>query len=169
MKRRTLIRLLVGLGIGIPLLIEGATFVGLIEAQFFGNGDGDPTTPTGTPPAEGIAVDDELLPETAAEDTLSTASLAAGADGRTLTLTVLVENTGDAPYELRLGAVRTRGGTRVGGSATTGTIAPGDSGTVTEQWDLPDGSMPGFVTVTAVVGDERVERTVPLATIPVGE
>ena len=153
MKRRTLIRLLVGLGIGIPLLIEGATFLGLIEAQLLGNG-GPPATPTGTPPDDGVAVDGELLPGTVPEDTLSTASVAADQDGRTLTLTVFVENTGDSPYELRLGAVRTREGTQVEGSATTGTVLPGESGTVTEQWELPDGSMPG---------------SVPLAPIPVRE
>lgn len=168
MKRRTLIRLLVGIGIGLPLLIEGVTFLGLLEAQLLGNG-GPQATPTGTPPEDGVAVDGELLPETAPADTLSTASIAVEGDDRTLTLTAFVENTGNASYELRLGSVRTRGGTQVGGSATTGTIPPGESGTVTEQWDLPGGSMPGYVTVTAVVGDERIQRTVPLAPIDVRE
>ncbi|MFB6295330.1 MAG: hypothetical protein ABEH66_00600 [Halobacteriales archaeon] len=167
MKRRTLIRLLVGIGIGIPLLIEGVTFLGLLEAQLLGGG-GPQATPTGTPPDDGVAVDGELLPETAPADTLSTASIAAEGD-RTLTLTAFVENTGNASYELRLGAVRTRGGTQVGGSATTGPIQPGESGTVTEQWDLPEGAMPGNVSVTAVVGDERIQRTVPLAPIRVRE
>jgi hypothetical protein len=161
MERRTLIRLLVVLGIGIPLLVEGFTFFGLLEAQLLGGG-GDATP---TPAVDGVTQGEEVLQATTPTDTLSTASLAG--NGRpVLTLTVRVTNTGNASYELRLTEVTTREGETVAGSASTGVLPPGESGFATGQWTLPAGARPGSVTVVALVdrdgGTERIERSVTL-------
>lgn len=160
MERRTLIRLLVLFGIGIPLLVEGITFLGLIDAKLLGGGD---TTPT--PSVEGATQGDEILRGTTPTETLTTASLAESGD---LTLTVRVENTGNWTYELRLRNVTTRGGeiVAVEGNATTGAIAPGESGFASGQWALPADARPASVTVVAITvrdGDPvRIERSVAL-------
>jgi hypothetical protein len=161
MERRTLIRLLVVLGIGIPLLVEGFTFFGLLEAQLLGGG-GDATP---TPTVDGVTQGEEVLRATAPTDTLSTASLA-GNGQPVLTLTVQVDNTANASYELRLTGVTTRDGETVGGSASTGVLAPGESGFATGQWTLPAGARPGSVSVVATTVRDgetaRIERSVTL-------
>jgi hypothetical protein len=145
-SRRNLIRLLVGLGIGIPVLIEALTLVGLV-GDLFGGDDGT-ETPTGETEAPGVGVGDELLPSTAPSDTVAASYIAA--DGWTYTLTVGVDNGGDATYELRLRSVTTGGGTTVDGGGESDAIPPGESGTVTGRWDLPEGSSPATVEVVAV-------------------
>jgi len=162
MERRTLIRLLVIIGIGIPLLVEGITFLGLLEAQLLGGG-------TPTPSPEGVGVGEEVLPETAPADTLSTASLSEEGGERLLTLTVKVDNTGNGTYELRLRGVTTDGGETIGGNASTGDVRPGESTFVTEQWVIPADTRPASVTVVAITVEDgqnrRVEKSVALARI----
>lgn len=167
MKRRTLIRLLVGFGIGIPILIELLTFAGMIDMTILGD-RGARTTET--PSQDRIAVGDELLAETPATETLTAATLQAGADQWTLTLTVSVENTGDLAYELQLAGVRTDSDRLVSGGASTGTLSPGESTTVTGEWELPDGERPRSLIVIVLTGRNTPssQRTqVPLGTIPV--
>jgi hypothetical protein len=74
-SRRWLSRLLVGLGIGIPVLIEGTTAFRLITSRLFGSGDGggDEGGATGTAtPTErsAVGVGDELLAATAPIETV---------------------------------------------------------------------------------------------------
>jgi hypothetical protein len=152
MERRTLIRLLVVFGIGIPLLIEGFTFLGLLEAQLLGGDGGSTPTPT----IEGATQGDEILPETTPAETLSTAAFEDGA----LTLTVSVDNTANASYELRLTDATTREGETVGGNESTGVLAPGESGFATARWTLPGDARPGTVTVVTITRrDAETERT----------
>lgn len=164
LDRRTLIRLLVGLGIGVPVIIEGATLFGLLGGLF---GDGEATaTPTRT--ATGVGVDDELLPETAPTETVESAYIAA--DAWTFAMTVGIENTGDRTYQLRLEAVRTEDGDVVEGGGQSGPIPPGESGSVTGTWDLPDGAAPEAVDVVAIARDgtaTKVERAVTLGVVTV--
>lgn len=165
LDRRTLIRLLVGLGIGIPVLIEGATLLGLLGGLF---GDGGEATATPTRTATGVGVGDELLPETAPAETVESAYITA--DAWLFSMTVGVENTGDRTYQLRLEAVRTRGGDVVEGGGESGPIEPGASGSVTGTWDLPDGAAPDTVDVVAIARDgtaTKVERAVTLGVVPV--
>lgn len=177
MKRRTIIRLLIVFSIGIPLLIEGATFAGLIGQHLGGHGTATPTdTPTvTTTPVDRVGVGDELLPETDQPDRVTTASLTDAGDHWLLTLTVSVENTGATPYELRLGTVLTSDDTSIGNEASTGQLPPGDSGTVTAQWALPAGEVPTHLTVDAIIypdGDgtpRTVSKTVRLTRLPVEE
>lgn len=56
-------------------------------------------------------------------------------------------------------------------SASTERLEPGESGTVSAEWPLPQGVSPGQLAVTSVDdGDEtaRTQRTVELENVPVG-
>ncbi|MFB6228566.1 MAG: hypothetical protein ABEH88_08395 [Halobacteriales archaeon] len=162
MERRTLIRLLVVFGIGIPLLIEGVTFLGLFEAQLLGGDGGSTPTPT----VDGVTEGEEILSETAPTETLSTVSLSGNGE-RTLTLTVHVNNTANDPYKLRLGSVTTDGGERIERNVSTGEIGPGEAAFATAQWTLPSGAQPTSVTVVTITTEngerQRTERTIELA------
>lgn len=164
-SRRTLVRLLVGLGIGVPILLEALTFLGLL-GDTFGPDDGGTATPTGTP--AGVGVGDELLPETVPTDEVTAAYISA--DQWTFTMSVAVENGAGGTYELRLRAVTTEDGRTVAGGGESDPIPPGESGSVVGRWDLPDGSDPAAVDVVAISRDgtaTKVERTVPLGTVTV--
>jgi len=154
-SRRWLIRLLVGLGIGIPVLVEGTTVIRLIRSRLFGGEDGNDSagSPTETPtPAENsaVGVGDELLAATPPADTVREAFIRIRESSWEFTMTVAVDNTTEVPYALRLGAVRTTEGDTVSGSASTGRIPSGESAIVTGRWSLPQNSRPDTVTVTAL-------------------
>lgn len=171
-RRRWILRLLVGLGIGLPILIEARTFIGLIRVHLLGQDrDDGGTTGTPTPTAEpSVGVGDELLEGTDPTETVREARLRVVDPGWRFELSVAVENTTDAPYELRLGDVRTEAGETVDGDASTGRIAPGESAVVEETWTLPSESRPVTVQVTALSyvedGVELTDETVPLDRVP---
>ncbi len=147
MKRRNLVRLLIALGIGIPILVEGLTFLGLIESHLFGGrrrgDDGD--TPT---PGRRVGVGDELLPDTPQPETVREMLILAADEPWQFTISVAVENTGDVPYELRLGEVTLSDGSTVKGGGSTGRVPAGESGTAAAQWSIPAGSTPQTVVAT---------------------
>lgn len=146
MKRRNLVRLLIGLGIGIPILVEGLTFLGLIESHIFGGRDGhDRSTPT---PGRRVGVGDELLPDTPQPETVQEMLILAADEPWQFTMSVAVENTGDVPYELRLGEVTLSDGSTVQGGGSTGRVPAGESGTAAAQWSIPAGSTPQSVVAT---------------------
>lgn len=170
MERRTLIRLLVGLGIGVPIAIEAATFFGLFGSRVVGDGDGTetPSSPTETPSPDAVGVGDELLPATAATDTVTGAEIRTEDGERVFVLTVAVENDTDEGYELRLDALTTDAGTTVSGGGRTTQLDPGEETTVFGRWPLPDDERPRAVIVVATVtpaggGRETVTRRVPIA------
>lgn len=168
MKRRTLVRLLVGLGIGIPILIEAITFLGLVEHQL---ADGDGTAGRPTEETRRVGVGDELLPATAPAEILEEAVVDATAEHWHLRLVVAVENTSDTPYEFRLENATTSAETVVTGGGSTGPIPAGETTSLTGTWDLPIGETPEAVDVAGVVDpDGRAETTaerVRLAKVPV--
>jgi hypothetical protein len=168
LSRRTLIRLLVGFGLGIPILVEALTFLGLLEQQFGNGGDGDRGE---TPTEPGVGIGDDLLSETDRSETLVEAGLRRETDERwPFTMTVEVENTGETPYEFQLLAVHTASGRRVSGRTTTGRIPAGETETGRGEWLLPSGTTPAAVEVVALVYGEEVEtieRRVALAKVPV--
>lgn len=175
-SRRWLIRLLVGLGIGIPILVEGLTFLGLVGQQLTGDGEdgGNGTNGEATTEApSGVGVGDEMLPETVQNETLVSAVLREGGNRWDLTLTVEVENTGDTDYEFQMVTVTTNDGETVSGGANTDRLEPGDETAITGEWAIPAGSTPATVDVVALVypdGEgsvETVTATVQLAKIPV--
>lgn len=171
-KQKTLIRLLILIGIGLPILIEVATFGSLLSHHFVGGAGDGGAAATPTPEIEGAGVGDEILAETNQTERIERASVVTADDGWRFTLTVNVTNTGRTPTEVRLGAVTTRGGATVDGSATTGRVSPGSSVSVTGGWLLPAGERPDTVAVTVVSypsdGTATIEQyTVRLGDIPV--
>ena len=172
--RRWLLRALVGLGFGIPLAVEGATLLGLLDAQLFGGGGGDESDADDaetTPSEPVVAVGDELLPATPASETLTDAAVTSGGDGRRFEVTVAVENTSERAYELRLEAVRTAEGTRIEGGASTDSLDPGASATLTATYDLPDGETPATLSAVGAesvgTGERLTQRTVRFEDVPV--
>lgn len=170
--RRWLLRALVGLGFGIPIAVEGATLLGMLDNRLFGGGSGDERGGDERGDDEPVvAVGDELLPGTPASDTLTDAAVVTGDDGRRFEVTVAVENTGERPYEVRLDVVRTAEGTRVDGGASTGRLDPGASATLTETYALPDGETPATLSVVGAesveTGERITQRTVRFEDVPV--
>ncbi|MFB6151931.1 MAG: hypothetical protein ABEJ40_09015 [Haloarculaceae archaeon] len=170
-RRRRLIKYVIVVAILVPVVVEGLTFAGLI-GSYFGGGDGGTTPASTATPAGGVSVGDELLAETDAAERVTAAAVRIRDDGWSFVFTVEVENTGDDPYELRLGAVATDAGRRVEGTATTGRVEPNATETVTGRWSIPSGSQPTRVAVTAVEYGSNgtttlVDREVPIGTVPV--
>ncbi|MFB6309474.1 MAG: hypothetical protein ABEH35_09100 [Haloarculaceae archaeon] len=168
-SRRTLVRLLILIGVGIPILVEAVTFAGLVTHSL-GGGGADAATPTPDRPA-GAGVGDEILEATTPTETIEDAAVRPGEDRWQFVLTVAVDNVGDSAYELRLRSVTTTGGDTVSGGGTTGRIAGGGNGTVTGVWSLPAGERPTRLSVTAVTYEdgtaETTDYTVRLASVPV--
>ena len=167
-RRRWLLRLLLGLGIGVPVAIEARTFLGLFRAYLFGDSGGATATPTATPAGSaGVGVGDELPTGTEPTETIRESQIRVLKSGWRFDLSVEVTNTAESPYELRLGDVRTGTGETGGGGASAGRIPPGDTTAVKGTWPLPSESRPETVTVTALVytGEDvdLTEREVRLA------
>lgn len=166
--RRRLVRILIILGIGLPIMIELFTFSGLVSHSLLGDGT---ETETPTPMADAVGVGDELLAETPSEERITTASVGQTGTGWQFVLTVQVTNEAAAPYELRLGTVHTTAGTDVEGAATTDRIEPGETDTVTGSWTLPEGERPRSLDVTALTygteGPTRTNATVQLKPVPI--
>jgi len=157
MERKTLIRLLVAVAIGVPLIVEAGTFVGLVDQHL--GGDDDPTTTTTTLDGRAVGVGDDLLPDTAQVERVTGAAVYADGDWR-FELSVAVNNTGDRPYTLRLGSLTTESGDRVEGAFSTGRLAPGESTTLTATWSIPSGSSPATVDAKAFTyGENETEAT----------
>jgi hypothetical protein len=164
--RRTLIRLLVGLGIGIPVLVEGLTFLGLLRSRLFGDGSdgGDETATTADDGPEPVAVGGELLPASEPSETLLDVRLVDADGGRRLAVRVAVDNALSTPYEFSLGPVALADGGTVEGVESR-TVAAGESAPFTARWDLPDGATPVAVTAVGRVSGEsarQYERRVPI-------
>ncbi len=168
-RRRWLLRLLVGLGIGIPVAIEARTFLGLFRVYLLGEDSGEATATPSPTPRSGVGVGDELMTETEPAETIREAQIRVLEDGWQFELTVAVTNTTDTPYELRLGAVRTTGGAAVEGGASTGQVAPGETTDVEDTWLLPSEDRPESLALTALRYGENdvdiVERDVRLARV----
>lgn len=168
MERRTAVRLLVGLGIGIPVAIEGATFLGLVRQQV--GGDGGDSNGSATPEPRSAGVGDDLLTTTPQVERVERLVVEAG-DERTFVLSVAVENTGEVPYQLRLGPVGLDDGTQVSGSRSTERIAAGESETLRATWTVPSGATPTAVTAVGVTDpggrSQVVRESVRLGKVPI--
>jgi len=150
--RRRLIRWIALLAFGVPVVVEAATFGELLREELFGDGT-----------SQGVGVGDELLPATATTETVRVSELRGTDGGRTYVLRVGVENPTAAPVELRLSTLELSDGDTVDGVASTGTIAPGETGEVTGAWAVGDAT-PERVHVTLLRdGGVDTEETVALA------
>lgn len=147
-SRRRLLRLLIGLAIGIPITIEASTFFGMLSGD---RGDG------------AVDIGDELLPATPQTETLVDSSVYEGPP-RQYELVAELTNTTDATTELTVGPLFTADGGRVSGT-TAREAAPGEMVELTARWRLEADRIPEAVRVRATWGDdavtERVELTRP--------
>ncbi|WP_439027722.1 CARDB domain-containing protein [Haloarchaeobius sp. DT45] len=164
MERRTIIRLLIVVGIGIPLIIEGATFFGLVSNQLFGGEQpGDHREPVG--------IGDEVVPATEQTERLTDAHFETVDGERRLVVEVTVRNTGNDAYEFRLDAVTLADGTRLTTNATSGELARGETTTVSASWTVAGDAQVDSVNATTVVSSGSATITnhhsAPLA--PVSE
>jgi len=154
------IKILVAIGIGIPILIEVVTF-GSMMTHSVGPATGGAAA---TDAPAGAVEGDAILPGTAATERITGASVVTRNDGWRFRLTVAVNNTGSDGYALSLGPVTTRAGKTVTGHVNTGRLASGEHRTVSGAWLLPKGQRPDSLRVT--VG-ENDTRTVRLGDVPV--
>ncbi len=155
--RRRLIRWIALIAFGIPIVLEVLTFANIIDDELL-SGDEPTETGTATPTdrPDAVGVGDELLPETAATETITTSEIRETESSRTYVFGAEVENDTDATVSLRTRHVRLRDGTTVDGVSSTGSVEPDSSGTVTAAWELPEDSMPDAVEVVALRDGERV-------------
>jgi hypothetical protein len=180
MKRRTLIRTLVGVGFGVPVLVEGATLVGLV-GNHLGDGNGSATaaTPTETDePTTDEPTDDAVGP---GDDLLSAAPVTARVEEAVVheyetrwefVCRVGVTNDADSTVDVRLSEVTTEGGRTVGGDAGTGPLAPGETGSMTGRFELSPGERPATLAVLVVSYEDdtatgMTRHDVSLAPVPV--
>jgi len=157
------IKILVAVGIGIPILIEVVTFGSLLTHSMGPQTSGTPTAATDTP-MSGAVEGDTILPETTPDERITDARVVTRNDGWEFRLTVAVNNTGADGYVLSIDQVTTRAGAVVTGRVSTGRLAAGENQTVTGTWLLPKGQRPDSIQVT--VGENET-RTVRLGDIPV--
>lgn len=170
-EQTTLIRALIVVGIGLPIIIEVATFGGILSHHITGSpSDGAAPAPTETPTEtfDGAAVGDEILRETSLTATITRGSVVTTDEGWQFLLTINATNADAVPRELTVGTVTTRSGSEVEGAGTTGTIEPGDSATVTGSWLLPKGQRPDSVTVTVVTSPKKETETDETYTVSLG-
>lgn len=159
MERRTYIRALIGVSIGIPIAVEGITFSTLFYERLLGreHSDGD---------GSGAGVGDELLEATDPTERITEMRLTAETENEWLfTVSVEIENTTDDPYRLKIGPVSLGDGSTVGEAVSSGTIEAGDSTTVTGEWRIPSGSAVDAIWVGGKSGSRSTTELVPLARV----
>ncbi|QGN06973.1 hypothetical protein Hrd1104_06475 [Halorhabdus sp. CBA1104] len=169
MERATLVKVLLVVAIGIPLVIEGATFLSLFN-QHLGSED---TAGTETPAPETLSVGDDLLTDFGGENvtaTIENGSIQATGDAWLFTLEIAVRNSGNQSVAVSVGPLTTGDGTVGETVAESGEIAPAGSTTVFVQWSLPTGETPQSLTVTRTrYGNETTtaDGTVQIGGFPV--
>ena len=145
-SRRRLLRVLLALGIGIPVAIELSTFFGLLAGD---RGDG------------AADIGDELLTESPQRETLLDSSVYEGPP-RQYELVVGVENPTETAAEFAVGPLFTESGDSVTGTERV-EVPAGESRELTARWELEDGVMPGAVRARATWNDETAGERVELA------
>jgi hypothetical protein len=172
--RRTLVRAVLAVAFGVPVVVEGLTFAELLGGTLLGGdrsggqatadapGSGGGDAPEGS---DAVGVGDDLLPSLPGAATLSVAVLRVGGTAREFRVDVAVENPTDATYDVRLGAVTTRDGRSVDGGVST-TVPPGEAATLSAAWGLPTGAVPETLSVSAAVGEAEATREATLGRVP---
>lgn len=169
MNRRSLVRWLIAVAIGVPVLIEVLTFAGMLDRGPFGTDDDVPARPTERP----VGVGDELLPETPEVETLVAASVRTAESTWTLRLEARIDNAADTDYEFRFADASADGTSGIAGGGSSGRVPPGGTATAIGRWEIPPGSTPETVEAIGIrfpAGGRdatTVRRTVPLAKVPV--
>jgi hypothetical protein len=145
--RRSYLKWLIALAVGIPVALEASTFFGLLGGQ--------------VSEERGLAVGDDLLSGTDRPDTVKELSFANGQ----FDLAVSVENTGDVPYGVTVSAVQLSNDERIDEPAAVGPVGPGGTETLTGSWSIPEGTTPGALEVVAREYVDGREEVVTASTV----
>ncbi|EMA10360.1 hypothetical protein SAMN05443574_10977 [Haloarcula vallismortis] len=171
-EQKTLLRLLIIAGIGIPILIEVVTFGSMMGHHLMGDTGDEAVPETPTAAEAGAGVGDPILESAAVSARIDAGSVVTADEGWRFTLTVNVTNTGSDPAAVRLDSVTTRNGETIEGAATTGQLSVEETDDVTKSWLLPPGERPDTVSVTVLTypdggSVQSTQYTVALGDIPV--
>lgn len=143
---KRLVRILLIIGIGIPVLIESATLIRMIGGYMGGEEAAQESTPEAT---ETYVVEgDELLPETPPAERIVTLTVEPQSEAWVFTMELDVENTTARPYELELGEVEVGDGQVVQQTVSQRWDA-GAAETMAAEWRLPVGQIPSGLTARA--------------------
>ncbi|NLV06378.1 hypothetical protein GOC83_09580 [Haloarcula rubripromontorii] len=171
-EQKTLLRLLIIVGIGLPILIEVVTFGSMMGHHLLGDSGAEAVPETPTAAETGAGVGDPILESADVSARIDAASVVTADEGWRFTLTINVTNTGSDPAAVRLDSVTTRGGETVADTASTGQLSVGNTDDLTQSWLLPPGERPDSVSITVFVypdGEsvQSTQYTVALGDIPV--
>ncbi|MEF8829198.1 MAG: hypothetical protein V5A49_09185 [Haloarcula sp.] len=171
-EQKTLLRLLIIVGIGLPILIEVVTFGSMMGHHLTGGAGGEPVAETPTAEPAGAGVGDPILESSAVSARIEAASVVTTDEGWRFTLEVNVTNTASETAAVRLDSVTTRNGETVEGAASTGQLPVEQTDDVTKSWLLPSGERPDTVSVTVSLypdgsPTQSTQYTVALGDIPV--
>lgn len=152
-SRRTLLRILIAVAVGIPILIESITFLRLLlspdeDEEDGGDGTGD----------DAVGIGDEILKETPQEETISNAVVLVREENWFFSLGVEIQNNTQKEYRIEFGNVKTKSGKTFPSEVGSFIVEPEQTRTVESEWVLPEAEMPDEVTVTAVYSDEQGEQ-----------
>ncbi len=142
---KRLVRILLIIGIGIPVLIEAATLFRLIGGHM--SEDEAPSSASETTEAY-VVEGDELLPETPPAERITALIIEPESESWVFSMDVAVANRTAAPYELQLREVQAEGG-QVFEKTASQQWAAGDSAAMEIEWALPAGSVPSSLTAEA--------------------
>lgn len=171
-EQKTLLRLLIIVGIGLPILIEVVTFGSMMGHHLVGDTGGEAVPETPTAEQAGASVGDPILESSEVSVRIEAASVVTADEGWRFTLTVNVTNTGPDPAAVRFDSVTTRSGETIAGAASTGQLPAEETDDVTKSWLLPPGERPATVSVTVLrypdgESAQSTQYTVALGDIPV--
>lgn len=171
-EQKTLLRLLIIVGIGLPILIEVVTFGSMMGHHLVGDTGGEAVPETPTAGQAGASVGDPILESSEVSARIEAASVVTADEGWRFTLTVNVTNTGPDPAAVRFDSVTTRSGETIAGAASTGQLPAEETDDVTKSWLLPPGERPATVSVTVLQypdgeSAQSTQYTVALGDIPV--
>lgn len=162
------VRILVLIGVGIPILIEAATFLRLIGGHLEEDGKHRRTS---TEKAVYVVEGSELLSETSQTERIAEALITARDEAWIFELEIDVDNASTYPYELVLDSLTTQNGILVPGRSAQ-RWAPGESEEMEVEWRLAPGDLPARMTAigrTIISADSvrQVRRRIEWGKIPV--
>lgn len=167
---KKLVRILVLIGIGIPILIEAITLFRLIGGHM---DEESASAAPDTSAAQVVNVGDELLPATPPAEVIAELIVEPNPAAGTwvFEMEVEVRNATGHPYTLEVSALETQDGTRQRQQFSQ-RWAPGDEGELEAEWSLPEGQLPRSLTARGrlhVTADSVREATrrVELGRVPV--
>lgn len=128
--RRDYLKWIVAVAVGIPVLVEVGTFVGMVGAKL------DDQHP------KALSVGDELLPSTQPTETIRTLAVQETDAGRALRIEVDVTNTSQTTYGVAITGIKLDSDETLSEAVETGSLEPGASATLHGEWSLPPDATP---------------------------